>query len=348
MVSMKDISRRAGVSVATVSNVLTGKRAVSEKVRRKVLDAIKETNYQVNFVARGLKTQRTNTIGVVFPGITKLFFQKVLNGILNASSTAGYRILILNSGYDFQTERSLINSLISSCVDGIILNSCVPMDKSRAWAAELAPEGSAMPPVVSVESQLDPSLLSSVSLDNATYSGLITQHLLDSGRGKILYVSGPVSLEHEHARFTGYLQCLERNGLQADRELLMYGDYLSESGYVCVKTALESGLVFDAVQASSDQAAIGALKALREAGLSVPEDLSVCGFDNVFPSTLVSPAITTVDVPGYELGLRAVDELLRRIRDPASGPVCHRLTARIIVRASSDPRAVSQWDLVDW
>ncbi len=347
MANMRDVSRRAGVSVATVSNVLTGKRAVSEKVRRKVLEAIGEMNYQVNFVARGLKTQHTNTIGVVLPGITKLFFQKVLNGILDAASSAGYRIMILNSGYDFQAERTLINSLISSCVDGIILDSCVPMSGSRAWAAELAAGGN-MPPVVSIESCLDASALSSISLDNAYYSGLITQHLIDKGRRRILYVSGPLFLEHENARFVGYLGCLEKNGIRPDPSLQTFGDYLSEAGYASVRQSLDGRTRFDAVQASSDQAAIGALKALHEAGLAVPEEISLCGFDNVFPSTLVSPAITTVDVPGYALGASAVSELLRRIGDPRSSPVCQTLTARIIVRASSDPDALSQWDLVSW
>ena len=111
MVSMKDVSRHARVSVATVSNVITGKRQVSDKIRRRVLDSIAELDYQVNLVARGLKTQRTSTIGLILPDITKLFFQKLITGILDEASQNGYRLNILNSGYDFDTERVLIITL---------------------------------------------------------------------------------------------------------------------------------------------------------------------------------------------------------------------------------------------
>jgi DNA-binding LacI/PurR family transcriptional regulator len=126
------------------------------------------------------------------------------------------------------------------------------------------------------------------------------------------------------------------------------GAYLSESGYNVVGRALDDGICFDAVQASNDQAAIGALKMLRERGLRVPEDVAICGFDNLFPSTLVSPAITTVDVPNYDMGAVAMRELLRRIEHPDTAPKSCVLDARIIVRASTRKDAVSQWDLTNW
>jgi DNA-binding LacI/PurR family transcriptional regulator len=345
---MKDVSRHSGVSVATVSNVITGKHAVSEKARKKVEQAIKELGYQVNLVARGLKTQRTNTIGVILPDITKLFFQKVINGILDAAYAKGYMIHILGSGYSFHTERELIRALQSSCVDGILLDSCVSIDNSADWAAELTASDTNMPPVVSIESKLDPSRISSVTVDNALYSGSITQHLIDSGKKSIYYVSGPLHLEHEYARYLGFRDCILKNGLPLRLDLQKSGAYLSESGYVAVKQALEAGLTFDAVQASNDQAAIGALKVLNEYHLRVPEDVAVCGFDNLFPSTLVSPAITTVDVPAYELGASAVHELVRRIGDPECPPTTQVLGARIVIRASSRKNVPCQWDLSNW
>ncbi|MDO4573355.1 MAG: LacI family DNA-binding transcriptional regulator, partial [Clostridia bacterium] len=148
MVSMKDVSKHAGVSVATVSNVITGKRQVSETIRRRVLDSIAELDYQVNLVARGLKTQRTSTIGLILPDITKLFFQRVISGILSEVSKIGYRLNILNSGYDFENERMLINVLRGSRVDGIILDSCVSADAAAAWVEELTADEDNAPPVV--------------------------------------------------------------------------------------------------------------------------------------------------------------------------------------------------------
>jgi len=347
MVSMKDVSRHAGVSVATVSNVITGKRTVSEKMRKRVLRSIDELNYQVNLVARGLKTQKTSTIGVILPDITKLFFQNVLKGILDTAYANGYHINILNSAYDFSAEADLVKTLKGICVDGIILDSCVAYENSHAWAEELV-AGNNATPVVSMESRLDSAQISSVTVDNAFYSAAITQHLIDSGRRRIFYVSGPLHLEHEYARYQGFVHCLEKNGLSLDAELTGIGTYLSESGYVAVRRALESGASLDAVQASNDQAAIGALKALKEYKLRVPEDVAVCGFDNLFPSTLVSPAITTVDVPSYEIGEAAVKEVLRRIENPNLEPRSQILKARIVIRESSRKGAPSQWDLSNW
>lgn len=348
MANMKEVSRHVGVSVATVSNVITGKRVVSPKVRERVLASIKELDYRVNPIARGLKTQRTATIGVVLPGITKLYFQQVLNGIIHKASLNGYSVTVMNSNYDFETERRLVHSLVSSYAEGIILDSCAPVAEAGEWAASLAGGDMKMPPVVSIESQMNPHAISSVSFDNARYSAQVTQHLIDLGRKRILFVSGPIFLEHEEARHTGYLNCLKQNSIKPVDALQAFGDYLSESGYKLVRKKLKEKVRIDAVQASNDQAAIGALKALKEAGLRVPEDIALCGFDNVFPSTLVTPAITTVDVSGYQLGHEATRLLLRLIKEPSLAPLQRVLDARLLIRESSQLGAVSSWDLADW
>lgn len=348
MANMKDVSRHAGVSVATVSNVITGKRPVSQKMRNRVLASIQELDYRVNYIARGLKTQRTSTIGVVLPGITQLFFQKVLNGIISTASMAGYRVMVMNSNYDFETERSLVSSLASSYVDGIVLDSCAPISDSQKWAAILTSPVGRMPPVVSIESKMNPKVLSSVSFDNLLHSSQVTKHLLDTGRKRILFVSGPIVLEHERARYDGYLKCLKAHRIKPDPKLIAAGDFLSESGYSLVRQKLQEGVRFDAVQASSDQAAIGVIKALKEAGVKVPEHVSVCGFDNVFPSTLVSPAVTTVDMPGYDLGCAAVEMLMQLIMDPPKSPLVRVLDARLLIRESSRSGVQTTWDLEGW
>lgn len=348
MLSMKDVAKGAGVSVATVSNVITGKRVVSDKMRDKVLAEIKSLNYQVNLVARGLKTRRTFTIGVVLPDVTKLFFLDVLKGIMDIAYKNGYRISILSSSYDFATEMANINALKSSRVDGIILDSCAAMDNYRAWAEEMLNDPINSPPVVSLENRLHPDLISSILIDNEQYSMSITQHLIDSGKRDIFFISGPVHLEHEYARLTGYRKALLHNGIPLRSEMEAGGDYLSGTGYNAVKSAYDAGIRFDAVQASSDQAAIGALKALNEMGIKVPEDTAVCGFDNLFTGTLVTPAITTVDVPRYEMGVTAMDALLRLIDDKSAKPECQYLRAYTIIRASSKKEVESQWDLENW
>jgi len=348
MVTMNDVSRHAGVSVATVSNVITGKKPVSEKMRKRVMDSIEALDYQVNLVARGLKTQRTFSIGLILPDITKLFFQKVISGILDAATQNDYRLNIVSSGYDFETERMLFNTLKSSRVDGVILDSCVSEADTARWLREISPETENSFPVVVLENTFNTNRISSVTVDNASASARITQHLIDIGRRKILYVVGPLYIEHEHARISGYRSCLQKNGIEVDPRLEKKSTYMSESGYNAVIEALREGVEFDAIQASNDQAAIGAMKALREYNLRIPEDIAVAGFDNLFPSTLISPALTTIDVPNYEMGVCAVNELMRRINDPIAPPCQQKLETQMIVRASTSPRTQTNWDLEGW
>ena len=348
MIRMKDVAKHAVVSVATVSNVITGKQIVSPNVRASVLRSIKELNYNVNLVARGLKTRRTYTIGVILPDVTKLFFLDVLKGIMETADKAGYKINILSSNYDFESERALVHSLKGSRVDGIILDSCVNKDFSNIWADELVQDSNGTTSIVSIESKIDQQRISEVLVDCEYWSGRITQHLIDSGRRRIFFISGPLNLEHEYTRLVGYQNTLRNNGLSVCDELVASCDFLSGTAYKAAHRALKNGLEFDAVQASNDQAAIGALKALKEYDISVPETVAVCGFDNLFPSTLVMPAITTVDVPRYDMGATAVKEVLRRIEDKEAQPMRHVIKASMIVRASSCANALTQWNLENW
>lgn len=346
MVKMKDVAQRAGVSIATVSNVITGKRAVSPEVQKAVLEAIRELDYHVNMVARGLKTQRTNTIGVVLPDVTKLFFNDVLKGIMSAAGAHGYGIHILSSGYDFEQEKRMISGLRGNHVDAIILDSCVHYEDAEQWGKELAAAG-VDTPVVSLENCMGEGI-SSISVNCHYWSGRITRHLIEQGRRKIFYISGPQSLRHEFDRLEGYKQALLENGIPVDPKLITTQDFLSGSAYHVVKQALAEGLEFDAIQASNDQAAIGAIKALKENGIEVPGQVAVTGFDNLFPSTLVTPAITTVHVRRYTMGYNAVMECLRRIQEPETKPLQNMLDSRLIIRGSSSDLAETAWDLDNW
>jgi DNA-binding LacI/PurR family transcriptional regulator len=348
MIRMKDVAKYAGVSVATVSNVITGKHMVSDGVRMRVLKSIRELNYNINLVARGLKTQRTNTIGVILPDVTKLFFLDVLKGIMETAVAEKYNITIHSSNYNFETECNLVNSLHSSRVDGIILDSCVDRSRGADWARDLSISGIYSPPVVSIECHLDTSRISAVIVDSNYWSGRITQHLIDTGRKRIFFIAGPIHIEHEYGRLEGYRETLKKNDIPVLEELVAEGNFLSSTAHDAICTALERGVQFDAIQASNDQAAIGAIKALNEHGIIVPKDVAVCGFDNLFPSTLISPAITTISIPRYEMGVTAVREVLRRLLDKNAKPACHVLDAELIIRASSCVETKTAWNLENW
>ncbi|MDR0709166.1 MAG: LacI family transcriptional regulator [Spirochaetaceae bacterium] len=348
MIRMKDVAKHAGVSVATVSNVITGKHLVSELIRMRVLNSMRELNYNINLVARGLKTQRTNTIGVILPDVTKLFFLDVLKGIMETAVAENYNINIYSSNFNFETERALVNALHSSRVDGIILDTCVDRKRGAEWARDLSIAGIYSPPVVSIECRMDAGRVSAVVVDSNYWSSRITQHLIDTGRRRIFFITGLAHIEHEYDRLEGYKETLKKNGLPVLEELIAGGNFLSGMAYDTICRALERGIHFDAIQASNDQAAIGAIKALSEHDIAVPEDVAVCGFDDLFPSTLITPAITTISIPRYEMGVTAMREVLRRIRDKNASPSQYVLNAEFIVRASSCADIKTTWNLENW
>lgn len=165
---MKDVAERAGVSVATVSNVLTGRKAVSEELRKKVMDVIDEVDYKVDLVARGLKSKQSFNIGVVMPEITKLFFPDLLTGIEDAAKEFGYTLTYYSTRYNFEKEKQYVNQVRSGWADGLLIDSCCPVDKQEKWAEELKKmsKGRTKMPVVCVDRVLSSEYLSCVCVDN--------------------------------------------------------------------------------------------------------------------------------------------------------------------------------------
>ena len=345
MVTMKDVAARAGVSVATVSNVITGKRTVSAAVQKSVLQAIEELDYHVNTIARNLKIQKTMNIGVLLPDATELFYNRVLRGIMAAASEHGYNITMLNSDYDFQKEKQMVDNLRSNRVDAIILDSIADCDLIEQWGEELCALANTLP-LITIMTSISPRI-SSITVDCIGTSSLITQHLIDQGCRRIYYLSGPTVLAHQRDRLKGYKQTLIKNGIPVDEALISVQDFVPSSAYQTVQNALDAGLKFDAIQVANDQAAIGVLKALKERGIQVPQQVAITGYDGLFTGTLVSPAITTIHVPAYTLGYEAVMECLRMMQDPTpSSDIRHHvLDTPLILRGSSSCCRDSAWEL---
>ena len=347
MVRMKDVAKYAGVSVGTVSNVVTGKQKVSEEAQKRVRQAIEALNYQVNLVARGLKSNRTYTIGVAVQNISVLFNLDVLQGIEDAARQANYHISVLSGHLNFETERENVEYLRASRADGIILASCCRRENGGQWARRLTACENGRYPVVLLEQNLDEERVSCVVADYFEMSRQVTRHLLDLGRRNILYIGADDALGHSHLRLEGYRSAMRQAGLTTEG-LERQGDFQSVSAYRLLNQAIEEKIQFDAVQCANDQMAIGALKALKEWGIAVPEKVAVAGFDNLFPSTLVSPQVTTVDVPGYTMGQTAFSELARLIENPDARPQKIVLPSKLIVRQSTDSSQQQEWELDRW
>jgi DNA-binding LacI/PurR family transcriptional regulator len=349
MANIKDVAEKAGVSISTVSNVINGTKYVSEELKQKIQKAIDELRYEVDPLARSLKSKRTMTIGVVITNINRIFFPQVLSGIQEHAARNGYSLNFCTTNDSFEAEKKYVQMLESSQVDGIILDSVADTGRED-YFRYLSKLGNARKtiPVVSIERRMDSYGIDSVAVNNLQGGSLAVRHLADCGCTRIAHISGPLGSCMAQDRLNGYKSELEKLGLKLDDEMVMEGDYSPLSGYHAMRKLLSAGVAADGVFAANDQMAIGAIKAIRENGLRIPEDIRVIGFDNTFVASIVEPALSTVNVPRYKMGDMAVEMLIRRIEGPSAETGCCELPINLIVRQSTDLRGDKNWDLFGW
>lgn len=348
--SIKDVAAHAGVSISTVSNVLNGTKTVSPELRQRVLDAAVQMEYQANAIARGLKSGKTNALCVIVPSIVSVFFPKVLRGMQTVAARQGYSLSIYETGENIAQERECIHMLRRQWTDGILLSTCANRDTDAAYIDELRQLriGGRRIPVVFFEA-VPGEGLDAVVVDNRQATLDATAYLISLGRSRIAYISAPTRFTMGRQRYDGYLDALMAAGLPVEQALIREGDYTPISGYECMRSLLAGGQGLDAVLCGNDQMAVGAIRAIREAGLRMPEDIAVMGFDNNFPGTLINPSLSTVSVPKQHMGREAVELLFWRIQQgPAAPNRIITLETKRIIRQSTDLRAESAWDLYDW
>jgi len=348
MASIKEVADLAGVSISTVSHVRRGTKFVSEALRGRVSAAIDHLKYEVNPVASGLKSKATRMLGVVIPNISSIFFPEVLKGIQDYALRVGYRLTFYNTGFDPNLEVDVIRRLEGSWVDGIILDSAARFEDEGylQFLADLGGHKKRIP-VVSLEREVPGGTVPSVRIDN--YEGACTamRHLLECGCREIAHIAGPPVSGVAGERRRGYRDELRRAGLAYNRKMVVEGDFSPRDGYRAMRKLLRRPLKIDGVLVANDQMAIGAMRAIRDAGLDVPSDIKLVGFDNLFVSSVVEPSLTTIAVPRYQMGFEAARLLIQAIenRDGAEDIV---LPISLVVRNSTRPDGDSEWDLLSW
>ena len=348
--SIKDVAERAGVSISTVSHVLNSTKSVSPELRQRVMDAAEALRYQANAIPRGLKSGKTNVLCVIVPSIVSVFFPKVLRGMQTAAAQQGYSLSIYETGEELEKERAYIQLLKNQWVDGILLSTCCNPATDQSYIKELKHLhiGDKRIPVVFFEA-LPGEGLDAVVVNNRQAACEATTYLLESGRSRIAHISAPTRFTMGIERYEGYLAGLQKADIPPDPALISEGDYSPISGYACMRELLGCGKPFDAVLCGNDQMAVGAIRALREAGVRVPEDIAVMGFDNNFPGTLISPSLSTVSVPKQHMGREAVNLLIWRLQQgEEAAPRVITLETNLIIRQSTDLKSESGWDLYDW
>ena len=359
MSGIKDVAKRAGVSISTVSNVLNKSKYVSPELARRVEMAVEELSYEANPIARSMKNNKTGTIGVITEDICGVFYPYVVKGINSVAEEKGYQIMICDAQGTYgdkqaiKREKELFRRMIASRVDGIIFVSSVSSENREKYFSQIKKQANKYKkiPLVSIERDLTVVGIDSVYFDSYANSKMAIQHLIDCGCRKICHITGPTHMEIVKERAKGYRDCLKENNLDYCEDMIVHGDYSHLSGYVAVKQLIKQIPDMDGVFCGNDQMAIGVMKYLNEHGKRIPEDIKLIGYDDVFLASVVEPSLSTIHIRKRHAGIEAAKMLFRRIENPdinIGQPVAVKMDARLVVRQSTVKTASEDWNLVDW
>jgi DNA-binding LacI/PurR family transcriptional regulator len=334
MATIKAVADLAGVSVGTVSHVVTGTVQVSEVLRAKVEAAIRKLDYHPNHVARSLKTSRTRTLGIIVPDLTISFFPQVIRGAESAARENGYSLIAVNSTESLDRQRELLTLLRSQQVEGVLLiiaAAPTPFEQmSRMIEAGI--------PVVCLDRIPDRVPVDTVSVDDLKAAEMGVNHLLSMGYRNIAIATGPLNLKNERRRLLGYEHCLKRAGIAVRKDMVWQGNFQpGEVAAICRERLSDAANRPDAIFCTNGPTALGALRGLRDCGMQTPRDIGFVTFDELTVDELFTPAITSIVQPAYEIGFRAAEILLRRIGSDKNreGLLTVRLPATLRIRESS-------------
>ncbi|HHT73748.1 MAG TPA: LacI family transcriptional regulator [Firmicutes bacterium] len=324
--NIKEVACLAGVSPATVSRVLNGSKNVRKSTRRKVLQAIEESGYRPNQVARGLRLRRFQSIGLVVPDITNEFFATIARSIEDVLHEHNYNLFLCNTREDGEEERRYIKALLDKFVDGIIFVSGGFEENLDLFQGDI--------PVVAIDRR---SNLEGVSfVTSANYEGgyLAAKHLIECGCRRILMVRDQKQVAPMEARWAGYVDCLKDYNIPYDEGLVVSIPVEREAAREYL-LRMHSQLEFDGIFAATDVLAIACAHTLLRLGYSIPKDVQIVGFDNITAAEYYNPSLTTIAQEKEALGRKGAELLLERIEDPEKEPATVVLPVQLIQRAST-------------
>ena len=320
MITLKEIAEKCSVSITTVSNILNGKSNVSEKTKQRVLEVVKETGYRPNYMARGLRASKTNSIGIIIDDLTEFSSTGIIDGIMSYFDEHKYKAILENlrfyskwgtkwyhnKGYEESVQQA-IDEFVSIKVDGIIYVA------GHARCISCIPENLDIPLVISY-AFTEQSGISSVEFDDIKAACDMTTNLIKKGHSKIAVIAGSETNIHTQRRLEGYKKALSEDGIN-DCNLLKYANWDRQSGYEAAKELLAKSDC-TAIFCFNDLMAAGVYDYLNEKGLIPGKDISVAGFDNRTMSQFLKPALTTVEIPLVEIGRKSAELILKQIASP--------------------------------
>ena len=307
--NLKYIAKQLGISVSTVSRALNGKPGVKPETREKILEAAREYNYIPNEVARSLQKSSTNTIAVVLPDISEVFFGIIVKEIDRLAAELGYMILLADTHEKVSQEQKYVDMLFERRIDALVLATvCMDGHTVKRFVQSRKP-------VVCIDNIPQMQEIDSVTIDNREASRLAVKHLAENGHCRIAGIFGSLKETTGSERYNGYLEELECCGFQPDPQLAEFGDYKRDSGYRCMKNLLEKRKKhpFTAVYITSEKMTFGAMAAMQEAGLKIPEDLSLIGFDIHDTENYFAKRIVSIRQPEVAIGKKVGELLLKKL-----------------------------------
>ncbi len=333
-IGIKDVAKSAGVHASTVSRVLNPKtrNMVSREVAEKVLQIAEELGYSRNALAAGLRTRRSQTVGILIPDLTNPLFPPIVRGIQRTLWAEGYISILADTDNDPRNEKIILDRMKARHVDGMILATARRKDST---VEECIKQGI---PVVLVNRTVDDDSVMAVINNDELGIRTVLTHLASLGHRQIAYIGGPQNTSTGYSRYHAFLDYAGNFSIRVDRELVINAKAFTElAGYQALSDILKKGKKFTAVLTANDLLALGCYDALEEHQLRCPEDISVTGFNDTPFINRLSPSLTTVQIPHHDLGVQAASLLLERMHNPDSPAKLIKLEPRLIVRNSTAP-----------
>lgn len=310
-VTMKEIAKKLGVSVSTVSRAMKDSPELHPDTKKRIVEMAKSMNYQYNLLAQSLRISRSKVLGVIVPELTSHFFSSNISGIQDTAYKRGYNIMICQSNESFEQEKANIRTLVSSQVDGLLI-SLSRETKTYEHLKDIYDRGI---PFIMFDRVTEEIPVSKITVDDAHGAYLVVKHLLEQGCRKIAYFSGPEDLYISKKRKEGYLEALAEYGIAEKDSKVYFTDLTLEMNRQVTLDMLESGDLPDAIFAMIDPVAVDVMIVLKEKGIKIPDQIALAGFTNNPTSAVVEPSLTTVSQPGYEMGQLAANHLLDQLEE---------------------------------
>lgn len=308
MTTIKRIAELANVSNATVSKIINGKdQYISEPTRQRVLEIVAREGYIPNGIAKSLRVKNTKTLGLIIPDVMNLFFAELARGIEDAAEKKGYSLILCNSDNSEIKEEKYLNILQEKKVDGIILTASYADSNKSIERCNI--------PIVLVDRNIDiDKKVGRITVDNEKGAYMATVYLIEKGCRNIGFISADTKYKPSAERLRGYERALKEFNIELNKDITYFKSFQVGTGYEGTLTILKTGII-DSIFCANDLIAIGAIKALRENNIKIPDEIKIIGFDDIIISEYLDPPLTTVRQPIYDLGQNAIDILINLIEN---------------------------------